>query len=113
MLASGDPTIPNPTRDRWFDTSKFQQLPAHTPRTNPWQYPALTGPGYWNLDTNLSKDFSLTERFRLEFRLEAYNLTNSFMLSDPNLSVLSSLFGRSTGQANYGREIQYTARLHF
>ena len=113
MLASGDPTIPNPTRDRWFDTSKFQQLPAYTPRTNPWQYPSLTGPGYWNLDTNLSKNFSLTERFRLEFRLEAYNLTNSFMLSDPNLGVLNSLFGRSTGQANYGREIQYTARLHF
>ena len=45
--------------------------------------------------------------------LEAYNLSNSFMASDPNLNVYSSLFGRSTGQANTGRQMQYTLRLHF
>jgi hypothetical protein len=50
---------------------------------------------------------------RLEFKMEAYNLTNSFMASDPNMSVTSSLFGRSTGQRNRGREMQYTLRLHF
>jgi hypothetical protein len=35
------------------------------------------------------------------------------MASNPNMNVYSSLFGRSTGQANRGREMQYTLRLHF
>jgi 23S rRNA pseudouridine1911/1915/1917 synthase len=55
------------------------------------------------------------ERMKFELRMEFYNFTNSFMPNQPNLSVTSSIFGKSTGVAggNYGREIQYTARIHF
>ena len=113
LLASGDPRISGPTRSRWFNTAVFQQLPAYTPRTNPLQYEGLTGPRAWNLDGNLSKYFYFTERVRLEFKLEAYNATNSFMAGNPNTSVTSSLFGKSTTQANAGREVQYSLRLHF
>jgi len=89
-------------------------LPAFTPRLNPWQYPGVTGPRFANIDSTLSKYFPLRgDRTKLEFKLEAYNMTNSFMATNPNVSVTSSLFGRSTGQANRGREIQYTIRLHF
>jgi hypothetical protein len=110
----GDPAIDNPTRDRYWDTSAFKgPLPAFTPRTNPWQYPGVTGPRFINIDATLSKFFPVTERTRLEFKMEAYNLSNSFMASMPSNNVTSSLFGRSTGQANRGREMQYTLRLHF
>jgi hypothetical protein len=113
LNVSGNPVIANPTKDRWFDTSAFSIATPYTPRTNPWQYPGLTGPGYWDLDSTLSKYFPITERIRLEFRIEAYNMPNAFMLSQPSTSVTSSLFGRSTNQANYGRVMQYTARIHF
>jgi hypothetical protein len=113
LIVEGDPRIEDPTRDRWFNTSAFRRAEANTPRMNPFQYDGLTGPGFWNLDTTLSKKFRLTERVNLELRMEAYNLTNSFMLSAPNVDVNSSLFGRSTNQANRGREFQYTMRLHF
>jgi hypothetical protein len=113
MIVNGDPVISNPTRERWFNTSVFQAPQPYTPRTNPWQYEGLTGPRYWNLDSTISKNFQLSERFRMEFRLEAYNLTNSFMPSNPDVNIYSSLFGRSTGQANTGREMQYTLRVHF
>src|SRR5579872_981095 len=113
MLAGNDPTVPNPTRREWFNTANFAVLPPYTPRTNPWQYPNLTGPAFWELDSTLSKVFPITERFRLEFRIEAYNLTNSFEPNDPVLNVTSSSFGSSTDQANRGREMQYTLRLHF
>ncbi|MFB3827766.1 MAG: carboxypeptidase regulatory-like domain-containing protein [Bryobacteraceae bacterium] len=113
MIASGDPVLDNPTRDRWFDTSKFQKPEPYTPRTNPWQYPGLTGPGRFDLNSTLSKNFQMTERFRLEFRLEAYNVTNTIQWSNPNVSVTNSLFGRITSQANVGREVQYAVRLHF
>jgi hypothetical protein len=47
--------------------------------------------------------------------LEAYNVTNNFVPSNPVLNVLSPVFGRSTGQllGNRGREMQYTLRLYF
>jgi hypothetical protein len=37
---------------------------------------AFRGPGAWNLDTALSKNFKLTERFGLTFRAEGFNIFN-------------------------------------
>jgi hypothetical protein len=115
MLVSGNPKIDNPTRDKWFDTSKFAINPSYTPRTNPWYYDGLRGPGWWSWDATAVKYFKVTERVKFELRMEFYNFPNSFMPSSPNLSVTSSLFGKSTGVAggNYGREVQYTGRIHF
>jgi len=115
MNASGDPTISNPTRDKYFDTSKFSVLPAYTPRTNPWYYDGLRGFGFWQWDATAVKYFKVTERVKFELRMEFYNFPNSFMPSQPNLSVTSSVFGKSTSVAggNYGREVQYTGRIHF
>ncbi|MBV6433554.1 MAG: hypothetical protein IANPNBLG_03732 [Bryobacteraceae bacterium] len=110
---SGDPVLADHTWQKWFNTSVFKQATAYTPRSNPFQYGGLTGPRYWQLDSTLSKNFSLTERFKLELRLEGYNLTNSVMPGNPNLTVTSTQFGGITSQVNYGREVQYTLRLHF
>jgi hypothetical protein len=107
------PKISNPTREQWFDTSGFGRQPAYTPRSNPFQYEGLTGPRNWNLDATLSKFFPMTERFRLELRLEGYNITNSFVPNDPTTAFTSATFGRTTNQINRGREFQYTARIHF
>ncbi len=115
MLASGDPTISNPTRLKYFDTSKFVINPPYTPRSNPWYYPGLRGFGFWQWDATAAKYFRITERVKFELRMEFYNFPNSFMPSQPDMGVTSSNFGRSTGIAggNYGREIQYTGRIHF
>jgi hypothetical protein len=107
------PKLDNPTRERWFDTSAFNRQPAYTPRSNPNQYPDLTGPQNWNLDATVSKFFPITERFRLELRLEGYNVTNTFVPNDPNTTFTAATFGRTTTQLNRGREFQYTARIHF
>jgi hypothetical protein len=111
----GEPEIDNPGPAKWFNTDAFRVLPAFTPRTNPYQYNNITGPIMWNLDGTVSKVFPIQERYRLEFRLEAYNLTNSLMWANPNMAVGNSLFGRSTAQAqgNRGRELQYTLRFQF
>lgn len=113
MVANGDPRIANKTRDRWFDTSVFQKSLPYTPRTNPQQYEGLTGPKYWNVDLTLAKYFPITERVRIEFRIEGYNVTNSFIPAMPVTDVLNTNFGRSTDQGNAGREFQYTVRIHF
>jgi hypothetical protein len=111
----GSPFIDNPGPGKWFNTDAFRVLPAFTPRTNPFQYDGITGPIFWNVDGTLSKTFPIKEKYKLEFRFEAYNLTNSLMWANPNLTVGNSLFGRSTTQAttNRGREMQYTLRFQF
>lgn len=115
MQASGNPKLDNPERSRYFDTSKFSINPPYTPRSNPWYYDGLRGFGFWQWDATAVKYFKLNERVKFELRMEFYNFPNSFMPSQPNLSVTSSLFGKSTGVAggNYGREVQYTGRIHF
>ena len=57
----------------------------------------------------------ITEKVRLELRFEFYNALNHFIPSDPSTEVGSGVMGRSTWVygGNYGREVQYTARIHF
>ena len=113
MITDGSTPAVYGDPNKWFDISKFQKPLPYTPRINPYQYPGVTGPKFWNLDSTLSKTFPIKERVRLEFRFEAYNSVNCFVWADPNMTVTSSLFGRSTSQVNRGREMQYSLRLQF
>jgi hypothetical protein len=49
------------------------------PRTD-----AIRGPGYWNLDSSLMKDFHLTEQRYVEFQWEVFNTLNHQNLGLPN-----------------------------
>ena len=84
-------------------------------RDNPWTFPGLNGPGVWQTDMTMNKAFRLTERFKLEARLEAYNLFNRVQLANPTVDFNSANFGKITAKlvAYNGREIQYGLRLVF
>lgn len=114
-VVDGDPTLDNPAPDRWFDTSKFQQQPAYTPRTNPWQYPGLTGPVYWNVDGTLTKQFRLRGDTRIELELAAYNVTNRLNRAMPVTNVLNPNFGRTLRQLNStsGRQLELGLKILF
>ena len=124
LIVTGNPKISNPTQAKWFDTSKFSALPTSTDpalpnnlrkRDNPWTFDGLYGPGVWQTDMTMNKSFKLTERFRLEARLETYNLFNRLMLANPTVDFNSANFGKITTKlvAYNGREIQYGLRLVF
>jgi hypothetical protein len=112
---SGNPTLDSPTRDRWFDTSKFAVHDTFTPRTNDWYYGGLTGPGSATTDLTLTKTFRLGGRYRLEFRTEAYNLFNRVSWDDPDLNLASANFGKVTRKRldSLGREMQIGLRFVF
>jgi hypothetical protein len=61
----------------------------------------------------LNKEVKVTERIALELRMEAYNLTNSFMGQNPNLDVNAGNFALIDTQlaTASGRELQYSARF--
>ena len=111
-LVSGDPTISNPTPDRWFDTSVFT---AYTPRTNPNHYPGVRGPIYWEMQSSLSKQFVVTERVKFELKGSAYNLTNRLNRANPVTTITSSTFGKALRQlgSTSGRQIELGAKIIF
>jgi hypothetical protein len=54
----------------------------------------LTGPGTWDFDAALSRIFGVREMQKLEFRAEAYNVTNSFRPGNPGTEITSATFGQ-------------------
>ena len=69
-------------------------------RSNPLQFDNLTGPSYYMLDTTLSKSFRVTERFRAELKMAAYNVLNRLNRGNPNMDVNSSQFGQALYQGS-------------
>src|SRR3989440_830725 len=123
-LVDGTPKLNNPTQTLYFDVTKFHALPTSTDptlppnlhkRDNPWTFAGLVGPGVEQVDMTMSKSFKLTERFRLDARVETYNVFNHINLANPTVDFTSSNFGKITTKlvAYNGREVQYGLRFVF
>jgi len=98
---------------KWFDISAFAAPPPNTFGNAGRNI--VRGPHLSNYDMSLFRIFPITERARLEFRGEFYNLTNTPHFSNPSGSVTSGNFGEiSSTLGGYGnREIQLALRLTF
>lgn len=70
------------------------------------------GPGYAALDTGLFKNIPLREPLRLQLRWEVFNLLNRVNLFNPNSSLGTPTFGKST-RAFAPREMQFALKLIF
>ena len=65
------------------------------------------------MDMSLFKNFPFTERWRLQFRAEAFNVENRPNFQDPNSTVAAGVtFGRITS-ANDPRVLQFALKLVF
>lgn len=69
------------------------------------------GPRTVNLDFSLIKNMPITESTRLQFRAEAFNLTNTPVFGLPNTTVGNPGFGVIGGQANQPRNLQLGLKL--
>jgi hypothetical protein len=99
----------------WFNTACFQPVPNGAVRPgNAGRY-TVNGPGYFNWDASLMKDFSLTEsgRVRMQLRGEGYNYLNWVNPSGfGSTNITSTLFGEITG-FRQARLVQVAAKLTF
>jgi Carboxypeptidase regulatory-like domain len=89
----GDANGPG-TYAQWFNTLAFVNQPNNT-----WGSAGRVigfGPGKWNFDTSLQREFRLRERVTLQFRLESFDATNTQTPANPNTTVGSTTFGRIT-----------------
>ena len=56
---AGEPYIDNPGPQKWFNVDAYKVQTSFTPRLNPYQYPGMTGPVFWNADGTISKTFPI------------------------------------------------------
>ncbi len=90
------------SRDLWFDTSAYK--PVTEPRFGNSGWEQLRGPGLWNFDMSIYRTFQITERMGLQFRAEAFNVSNTPHFGNPRSDISSSQPGLITGVQNTGRE---------
>jgi hypothetical protein len=94
----------------WFATSPFAQPAAGT--FGSCANGTVIGPGLRDWDLGVSKQFSIGESRRLEFRTEFINFTNTPIFNAPNTTVTSATFGEVlTSQGE--RNIQFALKLYF
>jgi hypothetical protein len=72
----------------------------------------LRGPGVITVNAALVRFFSITERYRLETRFEAFNAINHANFMNPSVTLTSATFGRITA-AGDPRILQFAMKLHF
>jgi hypothetical protein len=68
-----------------------------------------------NLNENVSvqKSFGFTERVRMDFRWEIFNVFNRVIFGGPDTNITSQTFGRITSQFNSPRQMQFGLKLYF
>jgi hypothetical protein len=109
---SGPILLHQPTE--WFNPNAFV-LPAPGTFGNVGRG-SLTGPGLADLDVSLIKDTPVTERAKLEFRAELFNVLNRVNFGVPNTTafasgVPSASAGLITTLATNPRQIQFALKL--
>jgi hypothetical protein len=107
-----DPGLPpdQRTTSRYFNTTAFTQAPQFTignSSRNP-----VTGPAYRTLDIMIGKMLAIGERFRTEFRVEAFNVSNTPPLGNPNGSFGNAAFGSITSALD-PRVFELVMKIHF
>jgi hypothetical protein len=97
----------------WYDVDAFA-LPSDYNFGNSGRN-VLTGPGVNVLDSSIRKEFSLTERQRIEFRGEFFNMLNhpNFAQPDPYIDDGPGAAGTITSVAIPMRQVQFALKYRF
>jgi hypothetical protein len=106
----GNPYGDRSSLNNYLDPAAFEQPALGTlgnmaPRN-------IEGPSTFQFDMALTRTFQIHENHKLEFRAEAFNVTNSLRRGSPNTTLSSSNFGRITTSDN-PRIMQFAMKYVF
>ena len=116
-VAGKDPNAAPPggrNANEWFDITNVTD-PIKTPGTQgSLGLQTNYGPGQRNVDLSLFKAIKFTERFRGQFRAEAFNIGNTPQWGSPDNNFQNSTFGKITStQTGSERRLQLALRVMF
>jgi hypothetical protein len=108
-----DPNLPegqqSPTH--WFNTAAFvNQTPYNFGNAG---RNTIIGPGIIDLDASITKNFFITERQRLEFRAECFNVGNHPLYGTPGATVGTATYGVISSTIIDSREFQFGLKYSF
>jgi hypothetical protein len=109
----GNPNSGAPHKaSQWVSPSAFQRL---DPVANAGQFGnegrnSVDGPAYGSLDASLDKSFVISEGSRVQFRAEAFNVTNHVNMIPPVFDINSPAFGQIT-EAQAPRVLQFALKF--
>jgi outer membrane receptor protein involved in Fe transport len=74
----------------YFDPTAY--APVNEPRFGTAGFNSIRGPGRVNWDLGVFRNFRFTERWQMQFRAEAFNVTNTPKFGNPGANVSSAQF---------------------
>ena len=72
----------------------------------------VRGPGLFDLDASLKREFPLYEQFRLEFVADSFDVTNTPAFANPAANISNTGFGQIT-TSNANRTLRLSGRVTF
>ncbi len=118
-FASRPDAVSNPnegprTLDQWVSRSSFRRLDpvAEAGKFGNAGRNIARAPGFANFDVSILKSFQLTEKVRLQFRAESFNVANHPNFGLPVADIASGSFGRVI-QAGRPRLMQFALKVLF
>ena len=97
----------------WFNTACFVATPQGAVRPGNAGRGVVRGPGFFNVDASLLKNFKIHERFSTQLRVETLNTTNWVNPSSfASLNVTSTTFGQ-INSFRAPRRIQLALKFNF
>jgi hypothetical protein len=108
-----DGTLPSGERgvSRWFDPNAFR-IPTGFVFGSSGRN-ILRGPSQFTWDFSLFRNISITERIRLQVRIESFNFTNHANFSVPNAVIGTAPAGTISGTETNARQNQFGLKLLF
>jgi len=107
----GSGKLDNPTLDLAFDKAAFVR-PANFTYGNSGGS-ILRRDYIGSVDFSIFKQFSISERSKVQFRAEVFNLPNSAYFSSPNSNIDVAAGGRITSVQNTPRQMQFGLKYNF
>jgi hypothetical protein len=107
----GDPKLSNPTPSLWFNKAVFKSPAQYTFGSAGRNI--LRGDSLKDVDLSLFREDRLSERIKLQFRAESFNLFNHPTFDLPQATITSPLFGVVGGTIGNARQIQLGLKLLF
>ena len=78
----------------YFDPTSFQAVPGNQARFGTTGRNIIFGPGWFNLDASLFRDFRLTEHVKLQIQADMFSATNTPHYNNPGTDpTVASTFG--------------------
>ncbi len=107
----GDPNSGPKTVEQWFNISAFQTQAVGSFGTAGRNI--IIGPGFQNFDFALSRNFNVTERFRIQFRTELFNAFNHANFNYPAATANAPQTFGQIASALDPRQIQFGLKIIF